>query len=464
MRLTSYYSKIFSFIGIIVMISIPFYSCKKFVEIEPPKDYAVAATIFDDDQSAISAVAGLYSQLTSSELYITHGGTSVFCGLAADEIINTANNSTYDPFKTNSLTANNSVITNRFYNRAYIYIYHANAIITGLSKASTVTPAVSKQLMGEAKCLRAFLYFYLVNLYGDIPLITSTDYKTNATLPRASKETIYKQVTEDLLEAIELLPSAYPTGNRARINKWAAYALLSRVYLFTRQWAEAESSATSVINAGVYSLVPLNNVFLPSSSETIWQIAPPPATNSAEGSAFLPSSGTARPTFALTSYLLADFEPGDQRNLAGNWIRSNINGGQTYYYPYKYKVKSAPSTQEYNIAIRLAEILLIRAEAFARQGKIEESQADLNAVRTRAGLTNTLAGSEPALLDAILHERRTELFTEWGHRWFDLKRIGKIDMVLSAVKGTNWQSTDSLWPIPFAQIQLNSFLTQNEGY
>lgn len=85
-------------------------------------------------------------------------------------------------------------------------------------------------------------------------------------------------------------------------------------------------------------------------------------------------------------------------------------------------------------------------------------------IRNRAGLNNTTAVDVSSLLSAIEHERRVELFAEWGHRWFDLKRWNRASSVLNSVKSPNWQSTDVLYPIPFAQIQANTFLSQNEGY
>ena len=116
---------------------------------------------------------------------------------------------------------------------------------------------------------------------------------------------------------------------------------------------------------------------------------------------------------------------------------------------------------------RLAEQYLIRAEARAQQNNISGAQADLNAIRTRAGLANVTATTQTGLVTAIYHERQIELFTEFGHRWFDLKRTGQLDAVMGIAapqKGGTWASYKALIPIPASEISINPHLTQNPGY
>lgn len=184
--------------------------------------------------------------------------------------------------------------------------------------------------------------------------------------------------------------------------------------------------------------------------------------NSWEGSVIIPASPSVTPTYLCTPALLNAFEASDSRKI--NWIQSRVFSGQTVYYPYKYKVQQNSVITEYYVLLRLAEQYLIRAEARAQQNSIAGALADLNIIRNRAGLMNTSAGDRPALLSAIEHERRIELFAEWGHRWFDLKRTNRANAVLGTLKPSTWQSTDVLWPIPSGQILLNSSLTQNPGY
>jgi hypothetical protein len=234
--------------------------------------------------------------------------------------------------------------------------------------------------------------------------------------------------------------------------------------LYTGNWSAAENQSTSLIASSLYSLLTtanIGNAFLINSPETIWEIASD-KSNTAEGSIFIPSGPGVKPTYALTNSLLSSFEVGDQRK--SKWTSFNTVG-IAYYYPLKYKEKSATTpVKEYDIVFRLPEIYLIRAEARARQNAIAESRLDLNSIRIRAGIAGTAANSQAALLTLIEKERQTELFSEWGHRLFDLKRTNRADAVLSVAKAPTWQSTDTLFPIPFTEMQYNVALTQNPGY
>ena len=116
------------------------------------------------------------------------------------------------------------------------------------------------------------------------------------------------------------------------------------------------------------------------------------------------------------------------------------------------------------MVLRLSEQYLIRSEARARLEKYSEASIDINAIRHRAGLSDTTAGSIDEFILIVEKERQKELFTEWGHRWFDLKRLLRADAVLQPVKGENWQETDKLYPIPASELLSNPNLTQNDGY
>ncbi len=119
------------------------------------------------------------------------------------------------------------------------------------------------------------------------------------------------------------------------------------------------------------------------------------------------------------------------------------------------------------MVLRLAEQYLIRAEARAETGDLTGALDDLNVIRSRAGLANSTASTQEEILAAILHERQTELFTEWGHRWLDLKRTGNVDDVMPTVaaeKGGSWETTDQFYPVPLSEIDRNPNLTQTPGY
>ena len=115
------------------------------------------------------------------------------------------------------------------------------------------------------------------------------------------------------------------------------------------------------------------------------------------------------------------------------------------------------------MALGLGEQYLIRAEARAQQDNVSGAQEDLNIIRNRAGLLKTTSSDKVSILLAIEQERSKELFAEWGHRWFDLKRTRRTNVILGAIK-SSWKSTDLVYPIPLVEITNNPFLTQNPGY
>ncbi|HEX9827425.1 MAG TPA: RagB/SusD family nutrient uptake outer membrane protein [Flavobacteriaceae bacterium] len=451
--------------GTVVLVSVLFTSCEDFVDIEPPSTEIVGASVYSNNTTAEAALMGIYSDLIDRQMGIANGGPTLYGGLSADEFINFDNNAL--PFFENALIANNNTITS-LWSEAYQRIHAANSVIEGLENSSNVSTDAKSQLKGEALFIRAFIHFYLVNFWGDIPYITTTDFQTNTNAPRTSITDVYQNIVSDLTEAKTLLANDYnfANGERGRVNSWAATALLSRVYLYMGDSENAETQATTVINnSSLYNLESdLNNVFLANSSEAIWQLAPiGPNLNTIEGYLFIPESAppTLPSRIALSDYLLNDFESTDNRK--SDWVESITVGTDTYYYPYKYKVRIGPPITEYYMVLRLAEQYLIRAEARALQSNIAGAQSDLNTIRNRAGLPNTTANDQSSLLLAIEHERRIEFFAEFGHRWLDLKRTNRADAILAPIKA-DWQSTDALYPIPEIQITNNPNTTQNEGY
>lgn len=446
-----------------------FSSCKKFVTIPPPQDQVVSATVFMDDKTATAAILGIYTQMMGVGTgYLMTGALTTYPGLSGDEIYNVTSGTNYDAFATNSLLKTNVTVQNNLWRFAYAYIYQANACLEGLAASNKLSDAVKKQLTGECLFVRAYCYFYLTGLFGDVPLETTTNYLTNAVAPRTSSVKVLQQVSSDLDSAQALLVPAYPAGGLVagpvRPNKWAATALQARVHLYQKNWSAAETAASAVINSGMYNLVGnLNAVFLANSKEAILQIQPVMFNqNTGEGAVFIPAKATTIPTFSIPDTTLRAFEAGDQRK--NSWIKTVTIGGKTYSYPYKYKVRSGFTVTEYSMVERLAEQYLIRAEARAQQNNISGATADLDTIRVRAGLPplpSTL--NQAACLLAVEQERRIELFTEWGHRWLDLRRTGRINTALGGEK-SNWVATDSLYPIPYAEIQKNVSLTQNPGY
>lgn len=439
-------------------------SCKKFTDIDNPTDQLNSDLVFADSSTAVSAITGIYSEMLTGRNLFSNSETTLYGGLSADELY-FYTPGIRDEFSKNQITqANHFTIDNAFWKPAYKNIYAANLAIEKLAVSPQLSVFLKNQLTGEAKFIRAFCYFHLVNLFGDVPLITLSKYQDAAISPRAATAEVYTQIIKDLTDAKILLTNQYVSVERTRPNRWTAVALLSRCYLYLNRWQEAETEATSVIASSDYMLESnLNDVFLKSNTEAIWQLMPVrPGANTYEALEILPLSNFSTPTYLITSTLRNSFESGDNRKLA--WINSRVFNNDTVYFPYKYKMSNSPTLNEYYVVFRLAEQYLIRAEAEVNQNKILGAQSDINIVRNRAGLPNTTANSNPLLKQALEKERQVELFSEWAHRWYDLKRTGRANDVLSILKGATWQATDILWPIPQQEINLNPSLTQNPGY
>ncbi|MGN6508452.1 MAG: RagB/SusD family nutrient uptake outer membrane protein [Chitinophaga sp.] len=483
--------------------------CGKLIEISDPRTTIQEDEVFANNELANSVMAGIYSYMMSNTgtMIFSNGGMSVYAGMSADELVNFGGVLSPDDyqFRTNTLIKENLVPDNYFWAPMYKTIFSANAVIGGVA-ASTSTklePATRAVLTGEAKFVRAFCYFYLVNLYGDVPLALSTDFNVNMKLARTPKEEVYKQIVADLKDAQTLLTDDYSIsgGERIRPNKGAATALLARVYLYMQDWPNADAAASAVIGDSQYKLPDdLTSVFLKNSTGAIWQLQQNPAAKPYNGtwdganlsalfawtdlppelrlvyrdSAQFSSLGPYLiPRYYFTKHQAAAFEADDKRK--SDWasytetpVKSEWNG-DTVFYARKYTVAIGSATQpvtQYYMVLRLAEQYLIRAEARARIGAdLTGAAADLDALRLRAGLKNTTAVTPEALLEAVAHERQVELFAEWGHRWFDLKRTGKAKEVLGAMPEKQpWNDNQLLYPISPQEILKDPRLKQNPGY
>ncbi len=455
-------SKYFCVAAICCMLTIT--GCKKLVQVDGPDDSINSTEVFSNDSLAQAAVSGLYIKIMSNSKFLLNGGMSLFPSLSSDELVRNMVFIFEDQFTGNNLNSNNTLINSNLWKAAYAYIYQCNICVEGLERSNSITSGLKSRLSGEVKFVRALCFYYLLNLFGKVPLVLGTNADVNASMSRTPEDQVYNQIVTDLNAANDALAGL--NDNRAPTS-FAAKALLARVNLHLKNWGKAEELASAIINSAQFILQnDLNEVFKSNSKEIIFQWIPVQnRQNSAEGFMFIPL-GSGSPNYSISEELWKAFDTGDQRKV--NWIRSVPVNGQTYNYPCKYKIKLSPigmPPEEYNVVLRLAEQYLIRAEALAKQNRVEEAVADINAIRTRAGLpvlSPTISGEQ--CLQAIEQERRTELFTEWGHRWIDLKRSNRADAVLSTIKGSNWQANDKLYPIPVSELETAPNLVQNPGY
>jgi len=369
----------------------------------------------------------------------------------------------------------------------YQTIMLANTLVEGLpgANATGLDVETRDEYIAVAKTIRAYAYFMLVRVFGEVPLVLSTNVDQTQFLGRSAVKEVYAQIESDLLDAISGLPAG--TGRPYYISsRFVPQSILANVYLTEGKWEDAETAASSVIESGNYQLeADPDNVFLQRSTETILATGYT-SDYSGEGSRTAYNDGwTTRPYDAsseatdpgLSEDLLNNFEPGDQRKV--KWvILANEQGypnpnNRMFQNKYKYAwildILPPVGLEDDNKLIRLAEIILIRAEARARKSSpdLAGSADDLNIIRNRAGLANTAASSQTDLIDAVLHERRVEFFFENGVRWFDLVRTGKADAVLSVIpyKAANWKPYMVLAPIPKEELDKNkNLLPQNQGW
>jgi hypothetical protein len=437
-------------------------SCKKIIEIDLPKNQLTDDKVFSDSTNAQAAITGIYiNMMQSYSLDFCSGGLTTFNGMSADEL-NQTNKNINDEFYFNRISSTNS--TNSYlWVSAFKYIYGANACIEGIKRSKKITQKQKDHLFAEARFIRAFIYFYLANLYENVPMIAGADYQVNRQLSQSKLEDIYQFIIEDL--AFARLHLSKPLRSNIRPHYFAATALLARVYLYQKNYLLAEQMSTEVIDEGGYTLEPTPaTVFGGGSKETIWALLPVIGGRATwEGYYHLPPGAFSVPRYVITELLWNSFAENDKRRV--DWIGNNTVQGVQYKYINKYKLYAEnPNLNERYVMLRLGEQFLIRAESRASLSAFDKAESDINTIRKRAGLESFNSnGKMQSILKEIEIQRRLELMCEWGHRWFDLKRTKRIDEVLSKVK-QHWTPSASLYPIPQDELDNNPNLKQNPNY
>lgn len=439
-------------------------SCEQFVEVDLPKDQITGKAVFKDARTIDAALRNIYAELRDNAFTTGNGnGVSLLIGMYADELeLKSSSMARLLNFEQNNVLPTDSFVKD-YWSKGYSLIYSVNLIIEGIESNRGSLVGGVEYLLGEAYFLRAYLHFYLVNLFGPIPYIDSTNYNENRAVYRDNIEIIYQYMVEDLGIARNLLLLVDRPESRLRPDFWVVTAMLARIYLYQENWGLAAMEAENLISNGGFELTEeLDEVFLKHSIGTIWQFDPEAeGRNTHEGFFFI--ENVPPPDFIVSQSLMNSFEVGDARRT--HWIGSLTDEINEWFFPFKYKQKSnTETTQECSIMFRLAEQYLIAAEAHAEMGNIAEALEYLNPIRQRAMLPPLDITSKQDLVDAIIHERRIEFFTELGHRFFDLKRKGMATTILSVSK-PNWDTTDVLLPLPESELSINpNLLPQNDGY
>lgn len=368
----------------------------------------------------------------------------------------------------------------------YDLINEVNFLIAGVDEKEA-EQALKDQLKGEGLFLRALTYHNLLRVYSYEPgqevdgfnlgVIMRTE--PTATLEdaefkaRSTNVQGYEQIEADLLAAIALLPEQTADNGPYRANKSAAKALLSRVYLYWGKWAEAERYANEAINNTAYATLVDSANYVTSFAtephpESLFEIDVRMVDwNTVDGvnnSMHSMTTDDLGGQFVVSGSpeLMESYDESDVR--LQTWDTVQV-GGQDHYQSKKWPGEEGNFIENIPI-IRYSEVLLISAEAKARGGNAPGAVVDVNKLRSNRGLDDIADNtSAEALIEIILEERRKELALE-GHRWFDLKRMGrdipKPD--LSGLDKLPYSSFKILAPIPFDQARLNDLLVQNPVY
>ncbi len=464
-----------NFIYIILLAVIVSVSCSEQLKEIQPQQAVSEEAAFSNETNATATVIGLYG--LSQDLEVFGSMPQIIADYQSDNVNFIGSFPTLQEINNYNTLANNTSI-DQLYEDNYEVILAANAAIENIPNVpdEAFTDDERNGLIAESKFLRALVYFNLVNLFAHpfqvsggtndaIPLIT-TPFSGEVELPsRESLNDIHGQIEQDLLDAIAVLPA---TGDNSRATAGAARGVLARLYLYREQWTNAITQA-SVITSDAGTFPPAAGVefYNSESSEYLMFISNTTDDNGTTGSGgwdsfYEPVEQDARGDCPFSADLLASYDASDLR-LAYSEVGEN---GNTYTLKYDDAINNTSDAP----IIRIGEVYLTHAEALAQEGQAvtQEILDLLNVTRTRAGLAAYLLSdfaNVGELLDAIYNERRFELAFE-GHRRMDLLRTGQSLRPATDDNFDESQPGDDLTilPIPQRERDLNSNLSQNNGY
>jgi hypothetical protein len=375
------------------------------------------------------------------------------------------------------------------FNANYDGINRCNQALNILPKLDKVDPNLRARLAGEAKFLRAFMYFTLVKCYGGVPIVDhlpvpGSDSDRIMQLTRKTSAEVYAFIENDLTDAIAALPEkgTYSANEKSRVSKGAAYALLAKVSLYQKNWQKVIDNCNKVTG---YSIVSnYASMYRPAGkfdSESIFEIYAQGAVP-AKGIEGYSNTQGARGTggwgwgFNTPSQSLVNaYEPGDVRKDAtiifkgttlydGRVVPTTVENDRYNYKAYSSSYTDAWETDVDIKYLRYAEVLLMKAEALNELGQTSDAIPLLNQIRNRAGLANTTAVSQADVRTAIWKERRVEMAFEHD-RFFDLVRTGQAKAAFAVDGKVFTEGKNELFPIPAAFLkQTGNLSSQNPGY
>lgn len=391
------------------------------------------------------------------------------------------------------LTSTQITRSDGFWQFLYLAIRDANLIIKYAPNANDCSQEDIAKYVGEAKFMRALSYFYLVRMYGGVPIKTEENMEVTD-VPRATENEVWQLIISDLENAEENLPDK--ASDVGRPSKWVAKTVLADVYFYKGEYSKASANAKEVIQSGMYSLVQVSSwgdfdsklygVNVVNSSEEIFYIKFTSASTSTQSIFFIYYHVASSPYSGGRGYSAVKIPAAS--NYYKNWNSQDIRkdllykSGTADYLSRKYIDTSISKGADSGIdwpLYRYSDILLLYAEASCRasNGPTADGLEALNQVHRRAyGKDPTQPSSVDFKLtdynsdsfnELIIKERGYETLCE-GKRWFDLKRLNKVAEYVYAEKGITINRNVLLWPIPVAEMSFNKAIDpatdQNPGY
>lgn len=497
--------------NIAILFSLLTMGCSKDYLDKQPQAQILVSNFYQTEANAIAAVNAAYDPMQWNQT----GGTGVynpeffFGDIVSDDALKGGENDgdiadLQDMVLFNGQASSPSLAG--LWSALYQGVYRSNLVILNVPTITMSVP-LRNRIVGEAKFLRAYYYFYLVRMWGDVPLILKPLAPSEYKQPKVAKSLVFAQIEKDLAEAAEVLPDNYSAGDVGRATKGAANSFLVKAYVFQSNWAKAEPLALSVINSGVYALDSVyKDIFSmghENSTESIFEIQHstlgPDWGNGNEGNLFSVMQGGRNSGWGWgfncpTQNFVNEFEAGDPR-LAATVIfdKDTVNSGiadnsdsPTKMRARKYTLLTGerPTTGDAQSnspknrrVLRYADLLLMYAEAAYQNGNETGALDKLELVRARAR-KGAPAGTLPLrvstgnqLLQDIYHERRVELGLE-GIRFFDIVRQGRAAQIMNSTAvqndkpGSTFKTgTNEVFPLPQSEIDLSGgVLKQNNGY
>ncbi|WP_443938725.1 RagB/SusD family nutrient uptake outer membrane protein [Pedobacter sp. MW01-1-1] len=463
-------------------------SCKKFLD-QQPISVSTDITFWKNESDADKAVAAGYA-LIRKTLNKSNGLAFYAYGdLPTDEFAS-ANSYRFDniariewAISVPAAETGDLMMQMRRYDTFYSAIDQANRcikFIPTIPDDKFASTTVKNNYLGEAYFLRAFNYFYMTRIWGDVPLVTETGNITQAVdIPRSKADEVIAQCISDLNTAIGLLTWQYSnSGNRAvRANKGAAYALLAHVYAWKGDYQNCNLTIDNIISQNFYQYVNRDNylsIYKGKSTEGIFEIAQSDENEGSTGgianytlkNPYL-TTNTGNAIFGLNTNTLTTLfsNTADKRYTTAFALTNSTDPICIKYSNITYVTGQnviTPVAKNNIIIFRLADIKLLKAEALAALNQFDQAKTALNEVRALAGL-GTYTGTNDALFESIIDERGRELFLE-GHRFYDLVRLGKKTGILKfgveKMNASDFAAGKYYWPLDPALMNINKKLTQ----